>query len=80
MIVSNHSLKTKGKEWHNKAVSFIKVEYPSGQDSQRPNHEVKGTSNDRVKRISASGGCLGDDRRRRTCKPAKSVGELAKEL
>ena len=35
---------------------------------------------DGIKRQSACGGCLGDHRRRRTCKPAKSVGELAKEL
>ena len=31
----------------------------------------------RVKRISACGGCLGDDRRRRTRQPAISCGEPA---
>ena len=34
----------------------------------------------RVKRLSACGGCLGDDRRRRTLQPAISFGELASEL
>jgi len=33
----------------------------------------------RVKRLSARGGCLGDDRRRRTWQPAKSSGELVNE-
>lgn len=30
-----------------------------------------------VKEISAYGGCLGNRRRRKTCQPAKSFGELA---
>ena len=34
----------------------------------------------RVKRTSACGGCLGGNRRRRTRKPAKNLGELAMEL
>ena len=33
-----------------------------------------------VKRISAHGGCLGSQRRRKTWQPAKSVGELATSI
>jgi hypothetical protein len=33
-----------------------------------------------VKKKSAYGGCLGSRRRKKTCKPAKSFGELAESI
>ena len=81
MIVSSCSLKDKRQRaTHNKAVSFVRVKTSSPAARQRQcGLSQRGSWNDRVKWISASGGCLGDDRLRRTCQPAKSVVALAKK-
>jgi hypothetical protein len=51
-----------------------RCEASSGKPETVESERVQGY---RIKRISACGGCLGDDRRRRTWQPAKSSGELA---